>query len=159
MSKEENVKYILLLGRDLYSNEKQELKRWFKVFSYTKKTANDRTVNELLNDYDVIALSIYDSEHKQFYAESIKLLEGEKNILRVFVGKLEETKDDKEDIINAWKIDYFVKKIPVDTESKDQFLHKILCVLLPKPKKRTYKEIIFGFVSQAVMYLIPKFCS
>ena len=157
MSNSEKVNYIFLLSRDLLKSEKEELKKWFKVFAFTKQTVNGRTVLELLNDYDVLLLNIYDASHRQFYSESIKLLDTTKNIIRVFVGKLEDDKETKAEIIEQWHIDYFTKAIPTSkVESKEELLHRILCTLLTKPKQKSYKRLIIDAIFTALSYVLPK---
>jgi hypothetical protein len=155
--KEPDVKYVFFLTRDLCKNEKNELKKWFKVFNYSKETVNDRTITEVLDEYDVILINIFDSEHRQFFSENVKLLQNNKNILRVFVGKLkEDTKEERNEIIEQWNIDFFTKDIPILCDSKEQLLHKLLCVLLPKPKKKSITKIIFDGLIVALSYIIPK---
>jgi hypothetical protein len=130
------------------------------VFSYQSKTANGRTVLELLKGYDVLVLNMHDSDHKQYYAENMKLLEGQDKIVRLFIGKLsEQTKEDKLEIIDSWKIDYFVKKIPAETDSKEQLMHKMLCVLLPKPRQMSKRKMFWQGVVKFITEVVPKLFS
>lgn len=152
---ETDIKYILLLSRDLSKGEKDELKKFFCVFTYASNKLNNRTINELLNDYDVVCLNMYNSDDKQFYAQSIKLLDLNKMALKVFVGKLDIDEDIKA-ITEAYKIDYFVKKIPIDCDSKDEILHKIMSSLLPKLKSKPWKQWIWDGVVKVVSFLLPK---
>lgn len=148
-------KYIFLLSRDLHKDEKDELKKWLCVYNYNPATANGRTVNELFNNYDAILITMSDSDNHQFYSENYKLLEEHPSVIRVYVGKLKDTKEHKDELIKAWHIDYFVKKITLKNASKDELLHKLLCVMLPKPKRTSWKDMIVLLLSNLISQL-PK---
>lgn len=153
----EDVKYILLCSRELNSCEKKELKRFFRVYSFDMDTLNNRTLTELLHDYDVVVLNVDDSKHRQYYSENLKLLDNVKQCLNIFVGKFEEDeKCNKADFENAYHVDYFCKKIPCDNKDKNELLHKITSKLLPKLKKKSYKKIILDLLVSALSYIIPK---
>jgi hypothetical protein len=154
----DSVKYVLLLSRELTKDEKDEVKKWFCLFSYTKLKANNRTIIELLDSYDAIALNLFESEDKDYYAQSLKLLEGKENILKVFVGKL-DAEDNVKEISEAYKIDFFVKKIPTLTNSKEELLHKIMATLLPKLKKKSWRKWLLEGLIKGLSYIIPKLVS
>lgn len=151
------VKYVFFLSRDLCKKEKDTLKKFFCVYSYNADTVNKRTTTELFQDYDVLLLDIYNASHRQYYAENLKLIDTLKNVIRVYIGKLkEDSKEDKNEIIEQWKIDYFTKEIPTDIDDKDQLLHKVLSALLPKPKKKDWKTTAWNLLIAGLSYLIPK---
>lgn len=154
---EEEVKYILLCSRYLNSCEKKELKRFFRVYSYDVETLNNRTVSELLHDYDVIVLNLDNAKHVAYYSENLKLLENVKRCLNIFVGKLEEDeKCDKEQFIKAYELNYFSKHIPLDNKDKNELLHKLTSKLLPKLKKKSYRKIVLDFLVAILSHVVPK---
>jgi hypothetical protein len=131
-----NIKYVLLLSREMSSNEKDELKKWFSVFSYSPAKCNNRTILELFSSYDVVCLKLFNNDDLTYYAENLKLLDLKENgylILKIFLGKFDEESDIKE-IISDYKFDYCIKKICLNNQSKDELIHHLMTSYLKKIK-------------------------
>jgi len=132
-------KLVLLTQRNLTDGEWDVLEKFMKVYQYRVDSVNNRSLNQLLDSYDLVVIGIETEEGRQFWST-------EMNVKRDGVGVvlLVTTRQEKS-IIDAYRADRMIKWLPSVAQSAGDLMKHLFAEHIPRvlPRWKKYLKMAF----------------